>query len=50
MRKISVTKISKQRFEIKLERFPPECGENKGMIIKIEDVIQKRQITEITLL
>lgn len=35
---------------MKLERFPPECGEKEGYNYKVEGVIQKRQITEITLL
>lgn len=40
--------MSKQCCEIKLERFPPECGKDKGYNYETEDVTQKRQIPEIT--
>lgn len=40
--RINATEASKQHFEIKLERFPPECGEKGGYNYKIEGVIQKK--------
>ena len=40
-RRINLTKISKQHWEVKLERFPPECRERGGYNFKVA-VIQKK--------
>lgn len=43
LRRINLTKLSKQHQEIRLERFPPECRGKEGYNYKIEHVIQKRE-------